>query len=339
MHDIIIVGAGAIGLYTAKLLEENNLNILILEKHKEIGNKACSGLVSTRLKNFVRLGNWVENKIKNIIIHSQAGNVIKLERPNTLAYVIDREKLDCWLSRQVKSKILFGTRVENIRMKKDWIEVRTNKGFFRSKLLVGCDGANSIVAKYLGVNREIISGLMMRENKKNYSNTAEIWVDKNLINNGFFWLIPRGKNIEYGALGRKINFKLIENFFRLKNKKCKRMGGIIPIGLQKTYSDRILLIGDAACQIKPWSCGGLIYGLIASKIACKVILKTFEIQNFSENILKEYKLEWEKVIGKNIELGLFAREIYKDMDNKQIEKIFKQIKNLDKIDFDFPFKL
>ncbi len=172
--------------------------------------------------------------------------------------------------------------------------------------------------------------------ERNNSDFVELWFDKDLIPDGFFWKIPRGESVEYGMLSMSAKFQDLEKFFRLKS--YKKRAGLIPIGLQKTYFPRTLLVGDAAGQVKPWSGGGVIYGLTCAGIASDVIKKAFEEKNFSEEFLSQYETRWRKEIGKNITLGLMFREFYKDLNSEDLEKFFKGLKrkSLDELDMDFP---
>ena len=56
MHDVIIVGAGPVGLYAARLCEQAGMDFLVIEEHKNIGKPVhCSGLVSRNLEKFVKI--------------------------------------------------------------------------------------------------------------------------------------------------------------------------------------------------------------------------------------------------------------------------------------------
>lgn len=336
MYDLIIVGAGPVGLYLAGLLKK--YKILILEEHEKIGSPVhCSGLISSNLKKFVKMNKtFIENKVNSAVIHCKKSKVEL--KPREEVYVINREKFDSCLA-NVKSNIFLGTKAEEIEIKKENVMVKTNKGIFKSKLLIGCDGANSIVAKKINSRpKEILLGLIGIVEEENYSDFVEIFIDKEKIFDGFFWKIPRGETTEYGCFGKKVNFKLLEEFFKIKD--YKKRAGLIPIGPGKTYFHRTLLIGDSAGFSKPWSGGGIIYGFTAAKIAAKTISMTFEKNKFDEKFLRNYEKEWKKILWKNIKLGLLCREIYKKMNNTQINfflKILQKMKFVNKLDMDFLF--
>jgi digeranylgeranylglycerophospholipid reductase len=337
MYDVIVVGAGPSGLYSASLLEKS-LRVLVLEEHKEIGKPVqCSGLISKNLGGFVRIDEgFVENEVRGAILHSPK-NEVKLEKPDGAAYVIDRGKFDRFLERGLKSEIVLNSKVSKVDVKRDFVSVKTQGKEFKSRMLLGCDGPDSFVRNHFGIRpRESLRGLIAITKEKSDSDFVELWFDKSLLPDGFFWKIPRGESMEYGMLSKNAKFQGLENFFSLKG--YEKRAGLIPIGLQKTYFPRTLLVGDAAGQVKPWSGGGVIYGLTCAKIASDTIKKAFKERDFSEEFLKQYETLWRKNIGKNIILGLMFREFYKDMDSGDLERFFEKLKGrrLDELDMDFP---
>lgn len=343
-YDVIVVGAGPAGLYSTRLLEKR-FNVLVLEEDKEIGKPIqCSGLVSKNLDNFVKVdGDCIENEIKGAIFHSK-NSEFRLEKSASIARVIDRNRFDSSLARGLKSNILTGTMVTGIEIGEDGVKVKAEPGGkeFVSRMVLGCDGPNSIVRNHFGVRpAEIIRGLIAITKEKDSSGLVELWFDKELLDDGFFWKIPRGESVEYGMLSKDADFAKLEKFFtsKLKGKSYERRAGMIPIGIQKTYFPRTLLVGDSACQVKPWSGGGVVYGMICAGIASDVVSKAFGSKDFSEDFLKQYEDRWKKEIGRSITMGLMFREFLKDIDNQGIEKIFDKIKKkgIDNLNMDFPF--
>jgi geranylgeranyl reductase family protein len=317
MRDVIISGAGPVGSYTASLLEKK-ADVLVLEKSKTIGGKACSGLMPKIFDELVPIKKeWLENKLKGAIAHSPSGKEIEIKGPKDMAYVIDRPRFDKWMAGRVKSEIKTNTPVKSISMGGG---VMVNNKF-SSRMLIGCDGAQSAVRGHFGIKpKEMLTGLIATTKEEDNSDMFEVWIDKNVVKDGFLWKIPRGKETEYGMLGNKANFRQLEKFFKIKD--YRKSAGVIGIGLIKTHFERGLLVGDAACQVKAWSGGGLIFGLVSSKIAAKVALKALKRNDFSEVALSEYEKGWRKILEKHIKQGMLMRRVYRRMGNRVSELFF-----------------
>ena len=336
MRDVIIIGGNTIGLYTAKLLEKN-LDVTVLEEHDSIGLPLqCSGLYSSNIMNFLDIPDGlIQNRIAYAKIHSKRSEII-LRKKGTAAYVVDRPGMEKWIAKGLKSEIVTGSRVKEISFSKKAI-CHADKDY-RSEMIIGCDGPNSVVAKHFKAKaKEKMLGLIAVADEKNKDDFVDLWFDKDLIRDGFFWRIPRGKTTEYGAFGNGISFKGLEKFFGIKH--YGRFTGTIPLGgVDKSHFNRALLIGDSAAQVKPWSGGGIIYGLYCSTLASGVVVDAFSRNDFSENSLKSYE-PWKKKIGKNIAMGMFGRRLLKRMNNWQIDYALKilSLMNLNNLDMDFVF--
>ena len=102
--------------------------------------------------------------------------------------------------------------------------------------------------------------------------------------------------------------------------KIKKWG--IPIKpLSKTYSNRVLVIGDAAGFTKPTTGGGIYYGILSGEISANVIKRCFASNNFSESSMKNYEAEWKNRLGKEMKVGYYARSIFEKLSDSQIEKL------------------
>jgi flavin-dependent dehydrogenase len=93
--------------------------------------------------------------------------------------------------------------------------------------------------------------------------------------------------------------------------KC--CGGAIPfVPLDKTYSDRVLIVGDAAGFINPLTGEGIYFAMTSGEIAAKVISDSLEANDTSENYLSKYQDLWKEDFGKDLK---FYRDSTKYMKN------------------------
>ncbi len=261
--DIAIIGAGTCGLYLAWKLSQAGHKVVVFEKKKtiaEIGQKPCSSLISERLGEFIPLNDsLIENKIDTCFLHFPRKTITLSIKPTHFA--IDRlnlVKILFGLARKAGAEILFGQTIKKIP-----------QGFDR---VIGCDGALSQVREQLGLRQPLFRlGLQVFQDKRDNSNYVETWP----IKAGFFWKIPRGERTEYGAIGPLKTIKkdfdefLSRNFSRAALEKSYIKSALIPQGLHLPRQQNITLCGDAAGLTKPWSGGGVIWGLTAAEILLK----------------------------------------------------------------------
>jgi len=338
IYDIIIVGAGPVGCKVGELTARRGSKVLILEEHPEIGKPVqCAGLVSHRIFELSKASRKVVvNKVRKARFCC-SNNYIELKSKKNV-YVIDRGKFDKEMAKKAKSadvKIKTSTRFLSYKREK-LLKVKTNKGIFQTKLLVGADGPNSTVAKTARIKLPDNKLVGVQTTIKSHydSNTVELWFDSDISPEFFGWVIPENKNwARVGLATNKNVVKCLDNFFlkRFNRKiKCKKiLAGTIRYGLiDNSVSNRILLVGDATSQVKPLSGGGLIYGLIGAKIAAKACIKSLKEENYRKEFLKEnYDDLWKEKLAWPIRKGLIMSKIIHSFNDDQLGLLFSLIKN------------
>jgi len=275
--NIAIIGAGIIGLYLAWKLSKKGYKVNVFEKEKSLKDKPCSGLISERLKNFVPFDNSiVEKEIDSCLIHFPKTTIRLNFKPKHL--VINRKRLNETLLKLAKisgAEILFNHPIKKIP-----------EDFHR---IIGCDGAMSIIREQLLLAKPFFRlGLQMLLPIKNSSNQVETWQ----IKTGFCWKIPKGKETEYGALGQaKTVKKDFENFCKEQKidiKKYQVKSAFVPQGIILPKNKKITLCGDAVGLTKPWSGGGVIWGLTAADI----LIKNFpDFEKYHKEVKKFFSLK------------------------------------------------
>ncbi|MBI2085049.1 MAG: NAD(P)/FAD-dependent oxidoreductase [Candidatus Aenigmarchaeota archaeon] len=335
-YDLVVIGAGSAGLNTAIQCSQSGLNVAVIEEHKKIGfPRHCSGLYSTRFLTMMDVGdNFYEHEVSGAKFHSPSGRTIDLMRKERVAFVINRELLDAHLGNVAKEngvEIFPDTKVLDFTSDENSASVATQNKIFNTKLICGADGSNSFVAKKLGFAApKKLNGIMAITNEQDNSNCVDLFFDNKLYPGFFAWKIPRGKTTEYGIAG-DIGPANVNNFNNFLSKfgvdKYELSSGVIPYGFQKSYSNRILLVGDAASQVKPLTGGGVIYGMICSRIAAQVFTGAVSKNKFDEKSLSSYEKMWRNAIGRGIKRGLAIRKFYSGLSNKNIELAFRLLNN------------
>ncbi|TFG25788.1 MAG: NAD(P)/FAD-dependent oxidoreductase [Promethearchaeota archaeon] len=359
--DVCIVGGSLAGNYLSYLLSNSKLNIVVIEEHKEIGLPfQCAGIISKKLSNLIELPEKIVlNRVKIAKIVSPSGKFIKLsgdEEP----YVIDRIALDRLFFDKCKNfdniTYLLGEKFKSFKYFKGnhqkLVLIHTNKRKIKAKMLIGCDGPLSSVSKILGRKQKVIYASQIRVRANFDENEAVMWFNpkwKEL----FGWIVPEGNKIYRIGLASSKNLAKNYKLFLEKldiniNDKLDQQGGIIPYGVMKKVSfDNILLLGDAAGQVKATTGGGIVMLLTAAKYAALCIINCFKNEVFSKKVIEKY---YEKPclasIGKQLKIHFFIRIFLENLNADDFDTFFQIIKtsNIEKIvslygDMDFPREL
>jgi digeranylgeranylglycerophospholipid reductase len=84
-----------------------------------------------------------------------------------------------------------------------------------------------------------------------------------------------------------------------------------------------MLVGDAACQTKPISGGGLYPGLMGAIICSQVAVKALMAENFSREFLSGYQLQWNQKMHSELEKALNYREMFVNLSDFQLSLLIK----------------
>jgi len=203
------------------------------------------------------------------------------------------------------------------------------------KLLIGADGAQSVVGRYLGIdydNPEHLVVAMRAYYDGVEGNTDDI--EMHFVNEvlpGYFWIFPvEGKlaNVGVGMVSKdmqKQNTKLKEAMFnamksehfkeRFKNAKqvSDIKGWTLPCGSKQRniVGDNILLVGDAAALIDPFTGEGMGNAMLSSKIASKHIKSALTQGDFSKENLSKYESELFSLIGDELKTDFKVQKMLK----------------------------
>ena len=315
IFDVAVIGGAMSGSRTAELIAEKGHSVLLIEEHPQIGVPCkCTGLVSWRfhevLPDFPK--KLVVNTVNNAKFFAPNGKMLQLKSKNPVS-VISRPGLDKFLFDHAKKAGAVAKTTErflNFNYVNNGVEIKTDKSNYKAKLLIGADGANSAVAKSARIQmpEKYLVGVQTTAEGNYDVDAVELWFGSEFSPKFFAWVVPENENIaRIGLASKPSPMQYYKKFLekRIGNFIKPDVGGVIRGGLIKTsVANRVMLVGDAACQIKPYSGGGITYGLIASQFCADAAVVALDNYNFTKEFLKKnYDSVWKNKLAMPIKRG------------------------------------
>ncbi|MFC7019806.1 MULTISPECIES: geranylgeranyl reductase family protein [Haloarcula] len=319
MHDVVVVGAGPAGSRYARRAAQRGLDVLVFEQGTVGEPLACSGHVSTDIWEYTEdaRDELFQNAISGARFHTGGPGSADhpFYRDEVISNVIDRVGLDrhlADLAREAGADVREGHTVVGVSEDRDGVRVKVRGPdgveTHRAKLVAGCDGPKSRVRRELDMPDpgELLHGVLGFTDEVDDGD----FVDVHLTVPRFFaWRIPRGEaGVEYGlavppgddARGR---FEAFCAGYGVETDH--RCSGLIPVGPPRRVTGRrSFLVGDAAAQTKPFTGGGILYGMTAADHAAR------EIDPDDPGTLGDYERAWRADLRSEIRLGHAVRAGY-----------------------------
>ena len=344
-YDVVVAGAGPAGSATARYLARDGFRVLLLEEHPDIGTPLhCSGLVTPRTLEEAAVGtDIVLHQITGARVFTPSGAELTLGDERTRAVVIDRVGLDRALVHEAQhegAQLELGARVVAVERKRREMLVAVERSGSRSvvatRLLVGADGAHSRVARLVGLegSGERVIGLGAEGTLPNVDEKhVKVFVGRSLAPGWFAWTIPLGEGRVRLGLGTSNHMKPVDGLRRLFQsfpdhfagwQPTRWTGGAIPLwSRRETVADNVMLVGDAAAQVKPTSGGGIYPGLVGARVAAQVAGRALSQENLSRKSLSAYPRAWDKALGREFQQGADLRRVYASLDDRDFDRLVR----------------
>ena len=341
-YDVVVVGAGPAGAIAAKYAAQNGASTLLIEEHASIGSPVqCTGLISTAALRECETGegSFVLAKMKGAFVYAPNCEELVVKGKDVKAYVIDRKIFDRTLAERALdagANILLRTRF--IGMERGKISVISNgeKKEIRADVVIGADGIQSTVGRSAGLPRceKFLSGIQFEAPyTAKDPEFVEIFTGNDIAPGFFAWAVPFngyariGLAKNPGAPAKYYLEKLLTHpvvASRYRGSRTEFVLGGIPLGPpKKTVTDGVMLVGDAAGQVKPTSGGGIYMGAVCAKIAGEVAARTSR----KETGLEEYEKRWRNSVGRELTIGM---RIHKSLGKLSDENLNEFIEFLNK---------
>ena len=294
MYDIAIVGLGPAGSTLARLLDKKYKIIAIDRKNSKI-SKCCGGLLSPDAQKI--LAQFDICLPKDVLSDPQIFSVKTIDLDNDIERFYQRFYIN--MNRAKFDDFLISLIPENIEILNDSIclklereeniyslEIKTKgiKRTVKSKIVIGADGANSIVRKIFYKDRKINKYTAIQEwygDEKNLPFYSCIF-DKE-ITNSYCWTISKDNTLIIGGAfptdDCNARFELLKEKIKTRGitfgNRVKREGCFVYLnkGLMSTCTGKngAYLTGEAAGMISPSSLEGISYSMESARILAGII--------------------------------------------------------------------
>lgn len=346
-YDVIVIGAGPAGSLAALNLAGAGYRVAIVEKNGISRNKVCGGGITSRiLKRFPYLKKDIDaitlNEISEIRFYSPTLKTIRSISDNPFYLMVERTRFDSMLIGKCRKSgvtLIPSSKVTQVIIGKKSVEVATQDGSrMTAKAVIGADGTNGITARLTKLNpRWPRNGIGICIVKETAGEPPELMDRKGIHvfygydrKAGYGWVFPKKECINVGVgiiAGKRINMRgLWKNFVQeLKTREIVSRSfddngfksGILPMGgpLSKTYSDRLLLCGDAGGFVNSYTAEGIYYSMVSGETAAFALIGALKDNDLSEKRLGEYQRLWKNEIGTELEkAGRIGRVVLEKID-------------------------
>lgn len=341
-YDVVVAGAGAAGSAAARDIAASGYRVLLVENHRFVGEPLhCSGLVSPRTLKLAALGSEiVRNEILGARVHLASGKNATFAGDRTHAFVIDRVAFDRALAARAEdagAALSLGTKLVTIGREADHLRLVLlrdgRESSITTRLLVGADGAQSSVAQWIGapVSKDRVIGVSTDASVNLPGHEVQIFIGGTVAPGFFAWAIPVGDGTARVGVASKGTRSSREYLERLRDlfphivgdaELRPVYGGVIPLApTERPFADNVMLIGDAAGQVKPTSGGGIHAALVGAQHCAATAIHALGAGDLSAAALASYAKAWRGELGAEFDRMTELRRLFLSLDDHQIDKL------------------
>jgi len=342
IFDVVVVGAGPAGSMAAMHAAKGGAKTALAEMAKLPRDKLCGGGVNAWVIKKLNISSSViERVMEQAQVVAGTRKFPSVPWPDHLAWrTVSRKKFDYHLTKMAVNSgatLYESTPILSVMFddQKRICGVKTaNRGILRSKVVVGCDGVSSNIARTAGfwakwfnndVNKwrercayctEAHFKLPNREIDKRMGNTLYLFYERDLM--GYHWIFPKRGVLTVGTgcatteMKKKstsyFNDFVKNNEIAVQLLKGARIigevtGAYVPFSgtFTPTYGDGVLLAGDSVGMVGAVTGEGIYFAIRAGIAAGEVAAEAALSNDASAKFLANYEKRWKREIGENLD--------------------------------------
>jgi geranylgeranyl reductase family protein len=307
VYDAIVVGAGPGGSTAARCLARAGASVLLLDRARFPREKPCGGGVTVRAahEQEIDLSPVVERTVTGVRLSLRLGPAFDRRYEEPLVYMTQRCRLDAYLAEGATvagAAFQDGEPVRALEVASDpgragagpgasltpAVIVRTERGSYAARAVIGADGANGVVGRAAGLRPRSEDAVALEGNVPFPHGVSEAWretaaLDLGGLAGGYGWVFPKGDHLNVGVGAWKYAaFTLRPKLAAL----CRRYGfdpeglaGLrghhLPVRIPGSSIARgpVALVGDAAGLVDPLSGEGIHMAFLSGRLAAEAVLR------------------------------------------------------------------
>jgi flavin-dependent dehydrogenase len=227
-------------------------------------------------------------------------------------------------------------RVSSVDVDGDGVTVVCSETSFRGRACVLACGASYGLQRKLGLGMpRMLLQSAQAELPAEHLGAVEVHFGADAAPGGFAWAVPVARpEGRFARIGVMCDEDANRHFRRMVEVLSSRWGlhagrclprqKVLPLGpIDRTYGDRLLVLGDAAGLVKSTTGGGIYYSLLSAGIAADVLGPALSRDALGADALAGYETAWRKAIGAELRWQLILRRIAQRLDDEDIEGLFE----------------
>jgi len=335
--QVVVVGGGPIGAVAARCAAEAGASVLLVERRADLSRSSCcTGLVSPRTLAMLGVSAAsVLREIRGVTVRAPDGRELELSADHVKAIVIDRGRLERELhecARDAGVDVRLAT--EAASASGDAIVLESADGPMRvtAPVVIGADGPCSRVAHWFGLSRpeQYVHAVqaVVEADPEFPSDRIEVAFGEKVAPGFFAWAVPAEDGrlrVGVGVVPPLDPSEHLDRFLKTRfpgHEALSRAGGWIPVApAPRTATGSVLLVGDAAGQVKPLSGGGLFLAGVCARIAGRIAAETALSGASDRRAAAAYESAWRSAIGREIAFGRSLRRICGTLSDRELDAV------------------
>jgi geranylgeranyl reductase family protein len=291
--DAIVVGGGPAGATLARGLALRGLRIALFEKQRLPRYKSCAGGIPARTRAIldVAIDGVVEDTVSGLDITYLGRYGFQRFANQPVAYMVMRDRFDALLvhaARDAGASVIDGASVHGVHRDGTGFRIETGARSLTCAYVAGADGANSRVARDLGLGAGMFENIALEAEVRAPASDLARW--RGVINLdvgyrpwGYAWLFPKADMLSIGLVlppghagGLRADLDGYLERLGLRGVTIERLvGHKIPArrGGERIAGDGVVLVGDAAGLTDEFTEEGIYYAVRSGQIAAHLIAR------------------------------------------------------------------